>query len=110
MAEHIAKQTERRYASKDDASMTFWPTPLGEALISGYRRMGLDNLWTPNLRGDIERSIADVAAGRVTKEAVLQHVSDRAAWEGSLGGARSLGHCHDVHEEILQATAAILRP
>jgi hypothetical protein len=60
----------RGYAQKDEASMTFWPTPLGEALIGGYRRMGLDGLWLPELRGTIERSIADVAAGRATKEQV----------------------------------------
>jgi len=28
----------------------FWPTPLGEALVGGYCKMGLSNLWQPNLR------------------------------------------------------------
>lgn len=28
----------------------FWPTPLGEALVGGYFKMGLSNLWQPNLR------------------------------------------------------------
>ena len=64
-------QLERGYASKDDASMTFGPTPLGESLISAYRRMGLSNLWRPELRGVIERNIAAVAAGQRTKDSVL---------------------------------------
>ncbi|GIL96392.1 hypothetical protein Vretimale_2261, partial [Volvox reticuliferus] len=72
VAEHIQKQLERGYAEKDEAALTFWPTPLGEALISGYCRMGLDDLWKPDLRGKIEASIRDVAAGRISKEQVLQ--------------------------------------
>lgn len=35
-----AAQLERGYAVKDEASMQFSPTPLGEALISAYRKMG----------------------------------------------------------------------
>ncbi|GAX84927.1 hypothetical protein CEUSTIGMA_g12348.t1 [Chlamydomonas eustigma] len=72
IAEHIQKQLERGYAVKDEGSMTFWPTHLGEALIGGYRQMGLDGLWLPQLRGKIERAIADVAAGRATKDQVLE--------------------------------------
>lgn len=49
VAEHIQKQLDRGYATKD-ASLTFWPTPLGEALVGAYRKMGLENLWLPNLR------------------------------------------------------------
>ena len=49
VAEHIQKQLERGYATKDD-NLTFWPTPLGEGLVGGYRRMGLQNLWLPDLR------------------------------------------------------------
>jgi hypothetical protein len=48
-------------------------TATGEALISGYCRMGLDDLWKPDLRGKIEASIRDVAAGRVSKEQVRHH-------------------------------------
>ncbi len=50
---------------KDDASQAFSPTPLGESLISSYRRMGLDNLWKPDLRGRIEQGISRIAAGQV---------------------------------------------
>lgn len=49
VAEHIQKQVERRYASKSE-DLTFWPTPLGEGLVSGYQKMGLQGLWLPNLR------------------------------------------------------------
>jgi hypothetical protein len=55
-----------RYADKD-TNMTFSATPLGEALVSGYRAMGLANLWTPDLRGKIEAGISAVAAGQRTK-------------------------------------------
>lgn len=55
-----------RYAVKD-ANMTFSATPLGEALVAGYRAMGLANLWTPDLRGKIEANIAAVAAGQRSK-------------------------------------------
>ena len=47
--EHIKKQLDRGYATKD-AHDLFWPTRLGEALIAGYKRMGLANLWKPDLR------------------------------------------------------------
>lgn len=49
VAEHIQKQLDRGYATKDQ-NMTFWPTQLGEALVGAYRKMGLENLWLPNLR------------------------------------------------------------
>lgn len=34
------------------------------------RRMGLDNLWKPDLRGRIEAGIARVAAGQMNKDQV----------------------------------------
>lgn len=49
VAEHIQKQLERGYATKD-GNLTFSPTALGEGLVGGYRRMGLQNLWLPDLR------------------------------------------------------------
>ena len=57
VAEHIQKQLERGYATKD-INLTFWPTPLGEGLVGGYRRMGLQNLWLPDLRSGILQSSA----------------------------------------------------
>lgn len=81
LAEHIQKQLERGYASKD-AQLTFWPTALGESLISAYRRMGLDNLWKPDLRGRIEQGISRIAAGLVTKDMVS--TSDSPLLDGLL--------------------------
>lgn len=72
VADHIAKQLDRGYATKDEASLTFAPTSLGESLISAYRKMGLESLWLPTLRGSIEQNIAAVARGAMTKERVLE--------------------------------------
>ena len=71
VADHIAKQLDRGYAVKDEASLTFAPTALGESLISAYRKMGLGNLWVPTLRGIIEQNITAVARGLRSKEEVL---------------------------------------
>ena len=49
VADHIQKQLDRGYAAKDAAAL-FSPSPLGEALIAGYHKMGLSNLWQPDLR------------------------------------------------------------
>lgn len=70
VAEHIHKQLERGYATKDESSHTFWPTPLGEALVGAYRKMGLENLWLPNLRYPMQTctllvSAFDTSIGRV---------------------------------------------
>ena len=44
-------------------------------LLFAGRRMGLDNLWKPDLRGRIEQGISRIAAGLVSK----QEVSKRRA-------------------------------
>jgi DNA topoisomerase-3 len=72
VADHIAKQLDRGYATKDNSNLTFSPTALGESLISAYRKMGLENLWLPTLRGIIEQNINAVAQGRRSKEEVLR--------------------------------------
>lgn len=87
VADHIAKQLDRGYATKDNATLTFAPTPLGEALISAYRKMGLENLWLPNLRGTIERNIDAVAKGHRPKQQVLQEAID--AFKGDFDAAES---------------------
>jgi hypothetical protein len=61
--------------------MQFFPTPLGESLISAYRKMGLANLWLPTLRGVIERNITAVAAGQRTKESVLAEAVEAFRWD-----------------------------
>lgn len=49
VAQHIQNQLDRGYATKD-GNLAFWPTSLGEAMVGAYRKMGLENLWLPNLR------------------------------------------------------------
>lgn len=63
----VPPQLDRGYAVKDGGSLQFSPTPLGQALISAYRKMGLANLWQPTLRGVIESNITAVAQGRRSK-------------------------------------------
>ncbi|CAG9463966.1 unnamed protein product [Pedinophyceae sp. YPF-701] len=70
-ADHIKKQLDRGYATKDDGTMQFWPTKLGEALVHGYMTMGLDNMYLPGLRATIESNIDAIAGGRRTKQQVL---------------------------------------
>ena len=53
--------------------------------------MGLSNLWLPTLRGVIERNISAVAAGRRSKEGVLQEAvqafrADFEAAQAQVGG------------------------
>lgn len=67
--------------------MQFFPTPLGESLISAYRKMGLANLWLPTLRGVIERNITAVAAGQRTKESVLAEAVE--AFRGDFEAAQA---------------------
>jgi DNA topoisomerase-3 len=76
VADHIAKQLERGYAVKNNTNQTFAPTPLGEALISAYKKMGLENLWMPSLRGIIEKNITAVARGQRSKQEVLAEAID----------------------------------
>jgi DNA topoisomerase-3 len=75
--------------------MQFSPTPLGESLISAYRKMGLANLWLPTLRGVIERNITAVAAGQRSKEGVLQEAvaAFRADFEAAQAQVRA-GWCN----------------
>lgn len=91
-------QLDRGYAIKDEQgrSQTFEPTPLGEALISAYSRMGLTNLWQPQLRGQIEQNISLVAQGARTKEAVLQEAV--VAFEGDFASART--QCTILESEV----------
>jgi hypothetical protein len=75
--------------------MTFEPTTLGEALVSAYCSMGLQNLWLPNLRGNIERNITAVAQGRRPK---VRRSTDRQTdrQTDSPDGARPLERVADV--------------
>eukprot|EP00271_Cylindrocystis_brebissonii_P001575 TRINITY_DN11845_c0_g3_i2.p1 TRINITY_DN11845_c0_g3~~TRINITY_DN11845_c0_g3_i2.p1 ORF type:complete len:600 (-),score=87.47 TRINITY_DN11845_c0_g3_i2:707-2506(-) len=70
MHDHIKKQLERGYATKDVATTRFTPTPLGEALVKGYDSMGYE-LWKPHLRALMERDMRCVSDGTKSKEQVL---------------------------------------
>jgi nitroreductase len=89
------KQLDRGYAVREGAG-TFRPAPLGEALISAYRRMGLDSLWMPGLRGAIERNITAIARGERSKAEVLAEAAAvfaadfATAQVGYPGGVRAL--------------------
>jgi len=71
VAEHIQKQLSRGYAAKCPRMLAFSPTPLGEALISAYRRAALDALRRPDLRARIEAGIERVARGLAAPAEVL---------------------------------------
>jgi DNA topoisomerase-3 len=72
MAQHIETTLNRGYAIRDEQTMQFIPTPLGEALVYAYKEMDLDDLWQPFLRADTEMQVSNIACGRVTKSAVVQ--------------------------------------
>lgn len=72
--------------------MTFAPTALGEALVGGYRAMGLQNLWLPDLRSKIEANIDAVARGTRNK------VSERHCYA-------CLGPCMKLIHGLMKCTA-----
>jgi len=88
MVDHIKTLLARGYAAKDEGGC-FGPRPLGEALVSAYRRLGLGGLWEPALRGQIESSIRAVASGHKTKEAATAEAvgAFRAYFEAARRGA-----------------------
>jgi len=91
MVDHIKTLLARGYAAKDGGGC-FGPRPLGEALVSAYRRLGLGGLWEPALRGAIETSIRAVAAGAKTREAATSEAvaAFKAHFEAARRGAGTL--------------------
>lgn len=93
MVDHIKTLLTRKYAVKEsssngtDGNDGFSPTPLGEALVSGYASLGLEGLWQPQLRARIEGAIRAIASGAVSKEKVLADA--RAAFERDFAAARA---------------------
>ena len=64
-AAHIEKIVgERGYAVKVGENR-LRPTELGEGLVAGYSRAGLDHLWLPNKRAETEADVTKVATGRL---------------------------------------------
>lgn len=68
--EHIKKIVDRGYAVK--MKSVFKPTPLGQCLIDTYSQLGMENLYKPNLRAEMERKMKSVASGERKKEEVLK--------------------------------------
>lgn len=58
-----------RYATK--VQQNFHATPLGLALIFAYYKMGIENLWKPELRGKIENDIKEISSGFKSKHEVI---------------------------------------
>ena len=84
VAEHISKQLDRGYATKDQ-NLTFWPTPLGESLIAAYKKMGLANLWLPDLRCILALQVSHVLACTATgtQRQCLSSDSGHMCWTAS---------------------------
>ena len=70
-ASHIETVCSGRGYAQRHGDGTVAPTQLGEALVAGYQAMGMGRLWEPNLRAAMERDCAEVAAGRLNKDAAL---------------------------------------
>ena len=71
MAQHIEKILSRRYCTRNDDTMEFSPTPLGEALVMACREMNIEALWEPFLRKEIETRLNAIAGGRLSKDTFL---------------------------------------
>ncbi|KAL7547835.1 hypothetical protein ACHAWF_011106 [Thalassiosira exigua] len=72
IAQHITTICERNYAEKV-ANQRFHPTKLDIALVEGYNSMGYQ-LNKPDLRREMEAECSAVAAGRKSKETMLEPV------------------------------------
>ena len=72
MAQHIDKILARGYCTREEGTMQFWPTDLGEALVMACREMGIEALWEPFLRGEMERLLNEIAAGSLPKGDFLE--------------------------------------
>jgi len=68
IAQHIETIQKRNYAYRKDN--VFHPTPLGIALVQGYREMGED-LSESGFRRQTEESMRLVAEGVISKEDMI---------------------------------------
>jgi DNA topoisomerase-3 len=91
-ASHIEKVCGGRGYAQRHGDGTVAPTSLGEALVAGYQAMGMGRLWEPNLRAAMERDCAEVAAGRLNKDATLARwlVSMRKEFDTAQGQVSKL--------------------
>lgn len=90
IAQHISTIQEREYARKD-ANQRFHPTKLGIALVEGYNSMGYQ-LNKPDLRREVEAECNLVAAGRKTKDDIIQPIlaKMKAIFEHAVNEAHKL--------------------
>lgn len=69
MEAHIEKVVgERGYAQKVGDNR-LKPTDLGEALVAGYSKMGLEHMWRPEKRAQMEADVNRVALGQLNADA-----------------------------------------
>lgn len=74
-AAHIEKIVgERGYAVKVGENR-LKPTELGEGLVAGYSRAGLDHLWLPTKRAETEADVSKVAAGRLAVDVAKKNTT-----------------------------------
>ena len=84
-ATHIEKVVgERGYAVKVGDNR-LRPTDLGEGLVAGYSRAGLDDMWLPHKRAEMEADVSRVAAGAMPVD-----VAKRNATAPALAAFREL--------------------
>jgi DNA topoisomerase-3 len=84
-AAHIEKVVgERGYAVKVGDNR-LRPTDLGEGLVAGYSRAGLDDMWLPHKRAEMEADVSRVAAGAMPVD-----VAKRNATAPALAAFREL--------------------
>ena len=74
-AAHIEKVVgERGYAVKVGDNR-LRPTELGEGLVAGYSRSGLDDMWLPHKRAESEADVSRVANGMMTVDVAKKNTT-----------------------------------
>jgi DNA topoisomerase-3 len=74
IAQHIKTIQDREYVTVTGG--VFYPSQLGIALLAAYERIGMTQLWQPQLRAQMERAMGDIASGAATKQAVVASAVD----------------------------------
>lgn len=75
MATHIHNIVQRGYVEVVGNRRKLVPTPLGTALIRGYKSIDVE-LVSPELRSNIEKNVALIAQGKTDFQVVLDSVID----------------------------------
>ena len=72
-AAHIEKVVGERGYAKKVGENRLMPTELGEALVAGYSKMGLEHMWQPQKRAQMEADVNRVALGQLAINTGLQN-------------------------------------